>query len=169
MDTGKAIFFEETSSNPAEFISELGDSRLYRSKSVSAQTTRILRRQQVGRLEANIDFLRQKQNEFNRKMEEYIESIRSLIRSLEQSVAGETTPLDARPIAAPAFGTQVKCLLCGREAVFRDIQVIVARDSMDSIQAPTELIVERGGLIKKGSFRCPECGNENLSIREMNG
>ncbi len=167
METPKAIFFEETSSNPAEFINEIGDSDHYRSKSISPQATKILRRQQVGRLEANIGFLRQKQEEFNRKMEEYIESIRSLIKNLEQSVAGDATPVEA-PVPAPAAaGTQVSCLSCGREAVFRDIQVIVARDSTESINAPTELIVEREGLIKKGTFRCSDCGNENLTIREL--
>jgi len=63
------IFFEETS-GPA----------------LGAATALALKQKQVARLEAKIAFLERKQEDLNRKVDEYIQGLRALILSLEQSM-----------------------------------------------------------------------------------
>jgi len=158
-DDAGGIFFEELSSSPAEFLSEL--SRPGNSTRISPAAAAALRDHQVSRLEANIGILRKKQEEFNRKLEEYVQGVRALIQSLNSPLEREgETPEGIRG------GTQVSCLGCGAVKVFKDIRLITGQDSPDSIPRPTELIVDRGGTIKKGIFHCPTCGHQHLLIRE---
>jgi len=159
------IYFDEVEANPADLIHELADPEIGKAIPLPRTAATALRRQQVARLEDNIVLLRRKQEEFNRKMEEYIQNIRALIGSLERSLSSdERTP--AAP-TAPAGSTQVRCLSCGVEKVFGGLRVIAAKESTESITGPTTLIVEEAGRIKKGTFACPRCGNENLLIRKL--
>jgi hypothetical protein len=166
MKPTKDIIFEELETTPADIMNEIAGAGMDRQVPIDRGASRELRRRQVARLEDNIVLLRRKQEEFNRKMEEYIQNIRALIGSLERSLAAEAQagPEPPRPTAG---STQVRCLSCGQEKVFEDFRVIAARDSEESIDRPTVLIVEESGKIKKGTFSCPQCGNENLLIRKL--
>jgi len=167
MKSTKGIIFEEIQANPTDLLQDLADPELRKCLQFPASAARALRKQQVSRLEENILLLRRKQEEFNRKMEEYIQNIRSLIGSLERSIAlqeREGKDTLSRPIQE---GTQVRCLSCGEEKTFGELRVLVARDSAESFSHPTEVIVEQDGRIKKGTFTCPQCGNENLLIRKV--
>jgi hypothetical protein len=59
----------------------------------------------------------------------------------------------------------VRCLSCETEAIFRDLQIIFARESDESIALPTQVYVLTGGVLKKGHFTCRSCGTESLVIR----
>ena len=160
MEPTQGIFFEETSGEPGDFRA-LADPGLP-GRPISPQTVLALKQSQVARLETNVVFLRKKQEEFNRKVEEYVQSIRALILSLKNGAGAE-----ARGAGTGPAGTEVRCLTCGAAKVFGEILVVQARDSLTCLSRPTELIVDDAGQIKKGSFRCPRCGNGNLLIREV--
>jgi hypothetical protein len=167
MNQPKGIYFEEVQANPADLIHDLADPEIGKMVPIPFTAAIALRRQQVARLEDNIVLLRRKQEEFNRRMEEYVQNIRALIGSIERSIAAdERSPApEGRPAGASC--TQVRCLGCGEEKVFDHLRVIAARESSESITQPTVLIVEDDGKIKKGTFACPKCGNENLLIRKL--
>jgi uncharacterized protein (DUF983 family) len=164
------IEFREKSSNPADFIFELSDSsgQKHIKKNFNSSAAEALRRQQVARLEANIVLLRKKQEEFNRKMEDYIQNIRTLIGCLHRAMASERRQTSEKYAQPQREGTQVRCLTCGQEKLFKDFMVLLARDSTKTNDQTTELIVNDGGKIKKGFFQCPQCGNKNLLIRKIN-
>ncbi len=166
MKHAKGIYFSEISSNPSDFLAELNDPHLHKGMPLPPAVASALRRQQVARMENNIGLLRRKQEDFNRKMEEYIQNIRALIGTLERSMASEER--DAAPAARGPGGTEVRCLTCGDVKHFRNLRVIVGRDSEESLARPTQVIVDDGGKIKKGTFSCPSCGDESLLIRKVN-
>jgi hypothetical protein len=166
MKPTKDIIFEELETTPADILSEIADTGTDKPAAIDPGASRELRRRQVARLEDNIVLLRRKQDEFNRKMEEYVQNIRALIGSLERNLAAEAQE-SPPPARQPVGSTQVRCLSCGQEKVFEDFRVIAARDSEESLDRPTILIVEESGKIKKGTFSCPQCGNENLLIRKL--
>ena len=159
MDSASGIFFEELTANPADLLFELTRPEYATRKTMSPATAEFLRNQQALRLEGNIASLRKKQEEFNRKMEEYIQSLRSLINSL-------TPPADGVAKSRPG-GTHVSCLGCGSIKVFSDIQVISSLGLPVSVPRPLELIVATGETIKKGIFHCPTCGNSHLIVRPL--
>jgi hypothetical protein len=159
----KGIFFSEISANPSEFLGEVWDGELHKGAPLPASVSSALRREQVARLTNNIGLLRKKQEEFNRKIEQYIQNLRALIGTLERSMTPEER--DPASAAEPRGGTEVRCLTCGEEKLFRDLRVIAGRESEESFTNPTQVIVEDGGKIKKGTFACPRCGNGNLLIR----
>jgi hypothetical protein len=158
------IQFQELSTSAAEFLHELNDPSLLRSHAIPAAAAIELRKQQVSKLRENIAVLASKRDEFNRKMADYIQNLESLIRSLEKTIAAEVEKaLSGDP--ASAHGTSVRCLSCETEAIFRDLQIIFARESDESIALPTQVYVLTGGVLKKGQFRCGACGTESLVIR----
>jgi len=160
MQETDGIFFEELDSNAAEFLSELFRPGSASRLAVSPAAAVSLRNLQVSRLEANIGFLRTKQAEFNRKIDEYVQGLRALIQSLADPAQPENDP------PAKGGGTQVACLGCGSLKLFSDIQVISRQESPDSSPGPIGVIVDQGGQLRKGNFRCPTCGDQHLSIRE---
>jgi hypothetical protein len=165
-----SIRFEETSTNTSEILHEMSLPSLKRNFSLPAQTAMDLRRYQIVRLEENIQVLRQKQEEFHRKMEDYIASIRNLINNLRRgldSPAGSEAPAPAPRIDAAA-GTHVRCIGCGDEKDFPDVEVLYAKEPEDFLAQPTEVIVQQRGQLKKGIFRCPSCGDCNITIRPKN-
>jgi hypothetical protein len=155
------ILFRETNSDPGEFIHELNDPDLLRMRSLSPPASVQLRREQVARLERNIELLRAKQVEFNRKMDEYIVNLARLIESLEKGIAAD----ESRCPGEPHRGTHVRCLRCQAQRTFRRLEIIVARESDDSLTSPTECYVSEMGKLKKGVFYCLSCGSEALVIR----
>ena len=165
MKPAKGIFFSEISADPSEFLGELGDAQLHKGAPLPPAVSAALRRQQVLRLENNIGLLRKKQEDFNRKMEEYIQNLRALIGTLERSMTIEER--EPAPAARPRGGTEVRCLTCGEQKLFRNLRVIAGRESEESLATPTQVIVEDAGRIKKGTFSCPCCGNGNLLIRQI--
>jgi hypothetical protein len=166
MKPTKDIIFEELETTPTDILNEIAETGMEKQAQIDPEASRELRRRQVARLEDNIVLLRRKQEEFNRKMEEYIQNIRALIGSLERNLAAEAR-VGPAPVRMTVGSTQVRCLSCGQEKVFEDFRVIAARDSEESLDRPTVLIVEESGKIKKGIFSCPQCGNENLLIRKL--
>ena len=167
MKEPKEIYFEEVQASPADLIHELADPEIGGAISLPPTAAVALRRQQVARLEDNIVLLRRKQEEFNRKMEEYIQNIRALIGSLERAISSDGKAPAGKTGGKHRESTQVRCLGCGEEKVFDRLRVIAARESSESITHPTVLIIEDAGRIKKGTFACPKCGNENLLIRKL--
>ncbi len=156
------IRFEERQVDMGDLLREIGTPGMKKSFKLPAHVATELRRHQITRLEENIAILRKKQEEFHSKMEDYIKSLRRLIANLEKGLES------AEPEPAPketSSGTHVRCIGCGSEQVFDDIDVLFAREPEDMFAGPTEVIVRRGGGLRKGSFRCPRCGDCNLSIK----
>ena len=156
-----SIRFEEISANTSELLQEMTLPGLKRSGRLPAHTAAELRKHQIARLEENIQILRKKQAEFHRKMEDYIGSIRNLIDNLRR---GPASPESA---GAPEnfMGTLVRCVGCGAEKEFPDVEVLFAKEPEDFLTQPTEVIVQQQGQLKKGIFKCPNCGDCNITIR----
>ena len=158
------IQFLESSSSPKEFLHELNDPNLLRTKALPRSAKIELRRQQIVKLRENIRVLGTKREELNRKMDDYIRNLQGLISSLERTMRSEQSQVAETGSDVPP-GTQVRCLACETERVFRDLQVIFARESDESLSLPTEVYVLTAGAIKKGRFACSACGTESLVIR----
>ena len=154
------IQFEEVSSNAVDFLHELNDPNLLRNREIPAAAKTELRRHQVARLRSTISILEAKRDEFNRRMSEYLTNLGQLIDKLgggDAEDAGSNHDADR--------STQVRCLHCESERDFNHLNVIFARESEESLQSPTELYVLDRGELKKGHFRCTNCGTEGLVIR----
>jgi hypothetical protein len=160
------IRFEEARLDPAAIARELADLRERKEAPLPGAAARTLRRQQMGRLETNIRLLRKKQEEFNRKMEEYIQNIRALIGSLEREEAAEDGAGPAGETPEPSAGTHVRCLGCGEEKMFDGVRVI-SPGSRSSLDRAADFVVDDGGTIRKGRFSCARCGSGNLVIRRQ--
>ena len=160
MHEADGIFFEELNSNPAEFLFEFFRPGAASMPPISPAAAASLRNLQVSRLEANIGLLRRKQEEFNRKIDEYVQGLRGLIQSLADPAEPGSDPPQR------GGGTQVACLGCGSVRLFSDIQVISRHEPAPSTPGPIGLMVEQCGCLKKGTFRCPTCGDQHLSVRE---
>ncbi|MBI4583655.1 MAG: hypothetical protein HY717_06505 [Planctomycetes bacterium] len=165
-----SIRFEEISTNTNEILHQMSLPGLKKNFHLPPQTAMDLRRHQIARLEENIQVLRQKQAEFHRKMEDYIASLRNLINNLRRGLdnpASQKAPAPAPGIGA-AVGTYVRCVGCGAEKDFPDVNVLYAKEPEDFLAHPTEVIVQHQGQLKKGIFRCPNCGDCNITIRPKN-
>ena len=166
----KGIFFQEISDQGTDFLQELNDPALMRADRIPLEVSIQLRDNQIRKLEGNIETLRSKQSEFNRKMEEYITNLRRLIESLERANgidsenASDSSP-DVAPPSQQTNGIHVSCLKCEDQKTFPDLRIIFARESEESILTPTECYVAESGEIKKGVFFCSDCGGEMLTIR----
>jgi hypothetical protein len=188
MDLETGIFFEEKGGGGAEVLHELAGPRFRRRGGLSSKGFQLLMEEQRRRLERNIVILRGKQADFNRRMEEYIQSIRALIVSLGKPEEEPPGPLAASEGEGRGPGTRVRCLGCGEEKVFPLLVVVAAggpapgglpaggfaasNGAAGSAGGPAaagsagELIVDEEGTLKKGCFSCPRCGNEHLSVRD---
>ena len=174
----KGIFFQETSDAAAEFLHELNDPDLVRAQAIPRDVTLQLRREQIRKLEGNIETLREKQSQFNCKMEEYVTNLRRLIDGLHSSpdsqeeTAGSPAESGGAAVAEPEgpkseelMGVRVRCQQCEEERTFEHLQILFARESQDSIHQPTECYVTDAGTFKKGVFFCGNCGGEMLTIQ----
>jgi capsule polysaccharide export protein KpsE/RkpR len=166
MSAKQTIKFQESSTSAKDFVHELNDPEMLRNRRIPPRASIELRRQQVARLRDNITVLVSKREEFNRKMEDYIQNLRSLIRSIEKGIAAELKKLPGEGAGA-AQGTLVRCLGCESEEVFQRLQVIFARESSESFTVPTEVYVLDGDVLKKGHFACALCGTDGLVIRAV--
>lgn len=167
MSVETRIQFQEISVRATDFFHELSDPALLRGGEMPPRATVELRKQQIARLRENILLLTAKREEFNRKLDEYIENLKSLIRSLERSISRELRRSSQDSDPSTAHATLVRCLSCDHERVFKHMQVIFARESDESISLPTEVYVLDGTALKKGLFRCDSCGAGNLVIRAL--
>ena len=166
MTSRSEIFFEEaTNVDTAELLDQLTDPEAYRRKAIPLPCAHVLKRQQIDKLQANIQVLRRKQEEFTRRMDDYIQNIHGLIRALEGSMREEANSAAFRE--SVTGGTQVRCVGCGSEKKFDSVLILSARDSADAIHHPTEVVVDDNGTLRKGTFRCPSCGNQQLLIRDL--
>ena len=163
MDAQKGIVFEEANLGPEDFLNRLTEPGQIKRKVLPPGSAQAIHRRQLARLQKNIEVLRKKQKEFNQKIEEYVGSLESLILNFNRSMVHESPPGEG---SLPG-GTRVRCINCGREKVFEKMLVLLARDSTESITQPTALIVDDGGEIKKGTFRCPTCGNYQFQIQDL--
>ncbi|HVR76553.1 MAG TPA: hypothetical protein VMT52_19645 [Planctomycetota bacterium] len=159
------IEFQETSASATDFLHELNDPDLLRNRVIPPRAALELKRQQILKLRSNITFLVAKREEFNRKMDDYVRNFESLVQRLEAGLSPAGGPDASSPGAAARQGTNVRCLACDTEHVFRELQIIFARESEESIASPTEVYVLDGGVLKKGHFRCGSCGPSSLVIR----
>ena len=159
------IRFQETSASATDFLHELNDPDLLRNRWVSPKAAIELRKQQVTKLRENIVTLSSKRDEFNRKMEEYIHNLEALIHSIEKTISLDSSRLGDSKSAAAGQATLVRCLTCDTQAVFKELQIIFARESDESLSLPTEVYVLDSGVLKKGHFQCGSCGTESLVIR----
>lgn len=162
------INFEELKSDAAQLMQELGSPDALKNLRVPFPVAVELRKHQIARLEDNITILRRKQDEFNRKMEDYISSLTRLIANLRRGVQRDSKKPavgEPAPAAEKLGGTHVRCVGCGAERDFIDVNVLVALEPEDYLARPTEVIVQKAGQLKKGFFSCPRCGEYNLTIR----
>lgn len=159
---GPKIRFEETSVDAVDFLHELSDPGLLRSREMPESAKLELRRHQVARLRGTISVLVAKREEFNRRMDDYIANLSRLVESLELGLAGTDEPVESDPELAR---TRVRCLHCEGERYFDELNVVFARESEDSLSEPTELYVLDHGALKKGHFRCTKCGCGSLVIQ----
>lgn len=158
------IQFQELSTCAAEFLHELNDPGLLRSQQIPPAAQRELKKQQVLKLRENIAILVAKREEFNRKMEDYTRNLEALIRSLEKSMGVDSLAFEASGHAS-GERTRVRCLSCESEEIFKDLQIIFAKESDESMALPTQVYVLTNGVLKKGQFSCGLCGTERLVIR----
>ena len=157
------IEFQEVSRNASDFLHELNDPDLLRSRDIPTAVKLELRRHQIARLRATISVLAPKREEFNRKMDEYLGNLQRLVTTLQHRT--DEGP-DARPPdSTDRMMTRVSCLRCETERRFDGLKVVFARESEESLTRPTELYVLHGGALKKGHFRCLKCGTESLVIK----
>ena len=167
MPTKQSIQFEEISTSATDFLHELNDPSLLRAADISPKVAVELRKQHLLKLRENIDVLTAKRTEFNRKIEEYIQNLKALIRNVEKSIATAVEKLSKLEAETHPQATLVRCLCCDTQRIFRDLQILFARESDESLSLPTELYVLQGEIFKKGRFRCGTCGDENLLIRPV--
>lgn len=161
-----AIYFQEISASAAEFLHELNDPDLVRVPNLSPEVTKLLRREQVAKLQKNIAMLQAKQTEFNNRMDEYISNLRRLIQGLERGMSKDAhAEAEEEQENENDSATLVQCFKCGKQRRFHDLTVIFARESEESFDNPTHCYVSEAGKIKKGVFSCRECGSESLMIR----
>ncbi len=158
------IQFQELSTCAAEFLHELNDPSLLRSQQIPPAAQRELKKQQVLKLRLNIAILVAKREEFNRKMEDYTRNLEALIRSLEKSMGPDSLVLETSSRTS-GERTRVRCLSCESEEIFKDLQIIFAKESDESMALPTQVYVLTNGVLKKGQFTCGLCGTERLVIR----
>ena len=163
--SNSSIQFREVSGRAADFLHELNDPEILRNRKIPTVASIELRKEQIARLRDNISVLEAKRDEFNRKMEEYIQNLATLVRGIEKGIAAEAEKAGDDPGATPGHDTRVRCLGCECEAVFRGLQIIFARESNESFTLPTEVYVLEGTRLKKGHFSCTSCGSERLVIR----
>lgn len=159
------ILFEEIETGTARLMQELASPEARKNRKIPFPVAAKLRQHQVARIEENIRVLRGKQAEFNRKMEDYVKSLEGLLTSLQESLdKGEDSPESS---TSGAGGTYVRCIGCGTEKRFEDIHVLVALEPEDVLTRPTEVIAQVGEDLRKGLFRCPHCGSDNMTIRPL--
>ncbi len=157
------IQFEELQADANQLLRELRSPQTQKNLRVPVPVAEQLRRQQIERLRENIAVLRQKQLEFNGKMKDYIMGLERLIENLESGESAGTDP--SAESEASSGGTHVRCVGCGSERLFPDVDVLVAMEPEEFLTRPTEVIVQRAGQLKKGYFNCPSCGGYNLTIK----
>ena len=167
MPAKSKIEFQETSASATDFLHELNDPSLLKSCTLPARATLELRRQQVTRLEENIRLLTVKREEFNRRMDDYIENLKALIRGIQRRIESEVQKSRNRPSAQEDHATVVRCLGCDSQRIFKAMQIIFARESEESISLPTQVYVLDGPTLKKGHFQCVSCGASSLVIRTL--
>lgn len=161
------IQFQEISVRATEFFHELSDPGLLRSGEMPPRATLEIRKQQIARLRENILLLTAKREEFNRKMDEYIENLKALIRSLEKNISRELKGGAQDAAATGEHSTLVRCLKCDSQRLFKEMQIVFARESDESLCLPTEVYVLEGSALKKGLFLCDACGPGNMVIRPL--
>ena len=163
-----SILFEEIKIDTALLLQEIGTPGLKRNVHLPQDVAKKLRKQQITRLEENIAVLRKKQEEFHQKMEDYIASLGGLINNLRQGLKNkDEKPSDDSSNPRKRGGTYVRCVGCGAEQDFPAVDILFAREPEDMFSKPIEVIVQEDGKLKKGVFRCPRCGNCNLSPRPL--
>ncbi len=157
------IVFEEITIATGKLMQELASPEARKNRKVPFPVASQLRQHQITRIEENIQVLRRKQAEFNKKMEDYVQSLESLLKSLQE---GGDAQADSEDLEDPG-GTYVRCIGCGLERQFEEVHVLVALEPEDYLAEPTEVIVQKEGELKKGLFKCPQCGNSNMTIRPL--
>ena len=100
-------------------------------------------------------------------MEHYIENLRALIKSVEKSIDLEVEKNETESETVRMHSTLVRCLSCDTQQFFRELEIIFARESDDSLSKPTEVYVLEGQNLKKGHFACQVCGTGHLVIRSV--
>lgn len=165
MSAQPTIRFQETSATATDFLHELNDPALLKTREMPPQAAVALRRKQIHRLRENIVLLTAKREEFNRKLDDYIENLRNLIRTIESGLREELEKAARSAAEGEAKATVVRCLSCDAQRVFKDIQVLYAKECDDSLEAPTAVYVLEGTTFKKGHFVCDSCGDGHLVIR----
>ena len=165
MSDKPSIHFCELSASAKDFVHELNDPSILRNQQMPPAASIEIRKHQVERLKANIEVLVTKREEFNRKMEDYIQNLNSLIRSIEKRILTDGDKLGDGVAELAGSATRVRCLGCGKEVEFEGVQILFARESEDSFTRPTNVYVLDNGQIRKGHFSCQSCGDESLVIR----
>ncbi len=166
------IEFQEVSQNASDFLHELNDPDLLRSREIPNAVKLELRKHQISRLRATVSVLTAKREEFNRKMEEYVGNLQQLVATLqamdaddEASGGGAAGPPPPASESTDSPVTRVSCLRCETERRFDGLKVVFARESEESLTHPTELYVLESGSLKKGHFQCLKCGTGSLVIK----
>lgn len=166
------IHFEEIQADIGELVQQIGAPGAERNGELPFSISVELRKMQIKRLEENIGVLRKKQEEFHRRMENYVSSLKNLIDSLQQGLTRDLREHKEQPDRNEAskagvqlHGTVVRCVGCGAEKKFPDVNVLVALEPDEFLTRPTEVIVQDEGQLKKGYFKCPRCGECNLTIK----
>jgi len=165
MSDKSSIHFCEMSASAIDFVHELNDPSILRNQQMPPEASIEIRKHQVARLKANIDVLVAKREEFNRKMEDYIQNLNSLIVSIEKRIVNDSDKLETQAADVVGAATRVRCLGCEDEVEFEGVQVLFAKESEDSFTRPTDVYVLDNGQIRKGHFSCQACGDESLVIR----
>jgi hypothetical protein len=173
MDTKRAernldIVFLEERGQLAEALALLGGPGGARSPLHTA-TARFLRERQLERLRGRIHFLRKKQEELNRRVEEYVQSLHSLMRTVETGPHGERTrgadrPGGGSPRTGEA-GTRVRCRGCGCERTFEGLLVVHSAERK-GLPGGGPVVVDDHGTLRRGAFCCRRCGECYLAVED---
>ena len=124
---------------------------------IPAGITRVIREEQVARLQSNLQLLKAKQDEFNRRIGAYTQQIEALLTTLAREETDAPHPSPQSPVL------HVRCVGCGRERNFDGYTVVKAFEPAQNLDGPTELWVHTPEGLRRGMFRCPECGAASLT------
>ena len=162
------IRFEEIQTDLAELVQQISTPGGERNGKLPFSLSVELRKMQMKRLEDNVRVLRKKQQEFNHRMESYIGGLEKLIATVEQGLArdqSEHQEEEEQASSETSTGTLVRCVGCGSEGEFPHVNVLVALEPGEFLSSPTQVIIEEGGKLKKGVFKCPGCGECQMMIK----
>ncbi len=161
MDDTRGIEFDDLGGGQTSWSSILKEAqaRGLATADVPPAVQERVRLEQIHALRTNVAMLKHKQEEFNARIEAYTGEIEKLVSTIA------AMPKTDLPQEAGGAVLVVRCVGCGREREFPGFSVLRAFAPESPLDAPTELWVHTEEGLRRGAFRCPECGPSSLAVK----